>query len=295
MLLEELKKVTEEIKLRLSNIDTWFHCKFVLLGGVFLVSTGRLGRVIDLAYPWRPQTQAPVIRRKQKRKQLSEEDELQGFLNSKAAHCVLGQGCVIALTVDMHIRHELDAIISLGNWVAHYAEPALSGIEFQERNQGQFLLWGNFLRAEDESGKTVLGTALHNMPHLYVLTLLVYVLYIWTFQNIICAQAMGQAKTAVMGTFWIVNGTLVAFGISASNITKVPWTLYPWPLLRPIMPFLLALALVVVNFVCWKLLQKKICTARNPVHPSDSAPNSRGQTMDENAGSTPAATSAARS
>src|SRR6185312_10355609 len=121
--------------------------------------------------------------------------------NSKVAHCVLGLGCVVALTVDMHIRHELDAIVALGNWVAYFAEPALSGSDFQKQNQGQFLLWENYLRAKDGAGETVLGTALHNMPHLFVLTLLIYILYIWTFQNI-CARAMGQEKTAVMGTFW---------------------------------------------------------------------------------------------
>ena len=209
---DELKKVTEEIKQRQGNIDTWFHYKFVFLGGIFLVVTGGLGSLMGFAH---------------RRRTIVEEHELQGFLSSQLAHCVLGLACVIAVTVDMHIRHEIDAIMTLGNWLAYYAEPALSGMSFQEESDGRFLFWENFLRAQGIIGtnthtETVLGKFLGRMPHLFFLTLLLYMSYVWTLQNIICARAINEVPPAIMVTFMMVAGAFLMFGILSSKTTSEP-------------------------------------------------------------------------
>jgi hypothetical protein len=124
LVLEELKKVTEEIKQRLGNIDTWFHYKFVLLGGVLLALITRLSKAIDLAYciPFlgTGMLHAPCETGKDevgtsvaniRREQTSEDNELQALLESKAANVVLGLGCVIEFISNMHINSHCDGVL----------------------------------------------------------------------------------------------------------------------------------------------------------------------------------------
>lgn len=244
--MEEHKKVIEEIKVRKGSIDTWFYSRFVLLGGLFFVLTHL-----------RSNTQ-----------ELSKNHQLRKFLNCHAVHLVLGVGCVIAVMVDMHIRHELDAIMILGHWLAHYLEPALSGMDFKAKNEGQFLFWENLLRAENTIGpKPVLsplgyllgvkdnGTILdlfllHSMPHVFFITLVLYIPYVWTFHNILFGHSIKQAGTAVIGTFLMVHGTFLAFGVLASKANYYP--------------FWFALALLGINILCGLLFRMRVYTDSTP-------------------------------
>ena len=236
-------------------MKTWFYSRFVLLGGLFYVLTH-------------------IIRNTH---ELIKHEQLHDFLNSHAVHLVLGAGCVIAVMVDMHIRHELDAIMILGHWLAHYLEPALSGMDFEPQNKGQFLFWENLLRAKDTIGPNPLqdlypvlnpflwgaedkGTILdlfllHRMPHVFLITLVLYIPYVWTFQNILFGQSIKQVGTAVIGTFLIVHGTFLAFGVLASKANSHP--------------FWLAVALLVINMLFGLLFMKRGCADSTPAQPDN--------------------------
>jgi hypothetical protein len=182
----EHAKAIEEIKLRISQEDQWFHNKFYLVGGL-------LGALLFYL----------SSSRKEEERNLS---QLRGFFESPTSCTVLALACVVAVAIDIHQRNNIVVVQQLGLWISNYVEPAL----LQERapqEVGSFLPWEEFLRVETP------GAAMHRddlyglafYPHLHFLTWALYMLYLVTLQKAALARPHPQEARMVLGGLGLVQ------------------------------------------------------------------------------------------
>jgi hypothetical protein len=193
----EVGKVFAEIQGRISNIDNWFHYKFLLVGGVMLAFITKFSGV--LANPFDPHTPVPL-----------------GPIDIKdTVALILASSCVVAFAADIHIRIEMAMTGMLGRWIADFVEPALEtglGLHY----------WENYLR-QDHALHTSWISQFTFAPHLHFLTWPLYMAYVWVFQEITLRGR--TANTAlVKGTFIIVQTSLFVF-VLVSHSTPLAYGL----------------------------------------------------------------------
>nr|VFK57789.1 MAG: hypothetical protein BECKTC1821F_GA0114240_102024 [Candidatus Kentron sp. TC] len=153
----EHKKVVEEIRIRQTWEDDWFHNKF-LLAGVLI-----LGFVAHILIP----SQGRNI-----------DDKIWESVFSSATCSTLALACVISLTIDMHMRTHISAAAQAGLWITHYVEKPF----FEKKTEKELKGWETFLRTPCRGEKKcqgILTDARYRLtwPHLHILTWLIYTIY----------------------------------------------------------------------------------------------------------------------
>lgn len=131
MLVEEHKKVTDEIFERNKQANQWFHWKFLIVGALIGGIFGYVG--------WK----------KEKFKNVLE------CFNSELFFIVVGISTILCLVIDIHIRNNITVVNQLGTWLTYYFEPAMTGLEFSANEKGvteKLLGWEEFLRVESPPG-----------------------------------------------------------------------------------------------------------------------------------------------
>src|SRR5947207_1532923 len=101
---DEHQKAVDEIKLRLEQQDSWYHYKFLIIGGMFAVFLGQTG----LNFGRRPHSPSAHPKR------------FNDILTAASNYSILTLAVVIALAIDMHIRNNMFGMQTIGLWIAHY-------------------------------------------------------------------------------------------------------------------------------------------------------------------------------
>jgi hypothetical protein len=212
-LIEENKKATDEIRTKDEEEDTWFHNKFILVGGLLAATLGYIG------FGNQPTESA--------------EQRLTTLSKSSSTAVILALASVMALGVDMHVRGNASVTDQLGLWIRYYVEPVLLHGPHAEKPTPlpeNFYGWEEFLRTNVSREKTVAwgeatkeGSGLHSgelwnlfyEPHIHFLTGFVYVLYLAVFQTFACRSSAEKriAGEQVMPLicFAVVHASFFAF------------------------------------------------------------------------------------
>lgn len=184
LVLEEHKKAVEEIKNRDLEEDSWFHNKFLLVGGLLAATLGYIKFGGS--------------------EESSPEKRLEELSQSQSTAAVLALACVVALGIDIHIRQSMSVVEQLGLWIRSYVEPLLHGGMLQPlQTMKDFRGWEEFLRTsggDSTLGLKEAGTGFHSSDftnlldasHIHFVTALMYLLYILVFQAF--AQQENKSK-----------------------------------------------------------------------------------------------------
>jgi hypothetical protein len=184
-LLDEHKKVTDEIKTRIEEENELFRYKFSLVGALLAAFLARIWFQGDSASNSTP------------------DERVEQLLDSGATSSVLTLACVIAVSIDIHIRTATIVTNQLGLWIAQFIEPAAIRQPFQG--------YENFLRGSSQ-GAGMHGDGLYGFmywPPLHFLTWIVYLLYLSVLQNV-CSRHTGKFQSMVAG-FLVVHFSIGAF------------------------------------------------------------------------------------
>lgn len=197
----EMKKANDEIQFRIQQEDTWFHYKFLLVGGVL---AGFFGALQFSRTPRIPVAQV--------------------FRSAKVCSA-LALTCVVALAIDIHLRNNIVVIQQLALWIANYAEPAMMPQVLDgPPAAGGFVPWEKFLRTP--------GAGMHSdewygflfYPHLHFLTWVLYLLYLSCFQWI-AVKAVRKPRRAeqdalLAGGFVLVHVAVAVFAFMGHFVPR---------------------------------------------------------------------------
>jgi hypothetical protein len=264
-LIEENKKAVEEIKSRDEEEDSWFHNKFILVGGLLAATIG-----FGL-----------------QRGAQSTEDQLTALSESPATAVILALASVLALGIDMHVRGNTCEVSQLGLWIRYYVEPVMLHGNYDDGGAKSletknFKGWEEFLRTENKdrtSASAVYwegskGTGKHSgelwnffyEPHTHFLTVFVYVLYLAFFQAFALNPKTGggfSRRSIPIISFAVVQVSFFAFAWIAHSAPEMfklkvlPFTgAYEAGYVAPLHYFVPCLALILLNlpyvFYYWR-------------------------------------------
>lgn len=187
----EYMKGVDEIKLRLEQWDSWYHYKFIVIGGMFALFLGQTGLTIGV----RSQSEAKP------RKRFKET------IAGASAYAMLALAVVISLVIDMHIRNNMFAIQTIGLWIANYVEPSYASTTA--------FPWEQFLR--EAHSPSIRIDSLYRIGfsfHLHFMTIAVYLLYVIVLQQICLSwnkRTSPATKHIVVFGFLLVHLTALAF------------------------------------------------------------------------------------
>lgn len=231
ILIEEVKKANEEIKMRIDQEDRWYDYKFLVVGALLATFLGQFARA-------GPQP----------------DDQVLHLFHSGASCLALALACVLTVAIDIHIRDSMTVTNQLGNWLAYYAEPELLHSTFQRTAGVQFLAWENFLRIEQGMHNSILYSVTY-WPHLHFLTLVVFITYLAVFHWLYPYQTRPLSQLILAG-FFLVHLALGAFAwISHTAPETFEFTPFPFSGLAvsgwkaPLIYFALVVVLLLVNLL----------------------------------------------
>jgi hypothetical protein len=250
ILVEEHKKAVDEIKLRIEHEDSWFRYKFLLIGGLLLALLTRLG--------FGPHSGSDDnSSAKPESAQASPHMQMKKLLTSNVTCCALALSCVVAVTIDIHIRSNFNVTNQIGLWLAYYSEPAfLEGAE--KTRDAPFYPWEQFLRIppSEKVGALMHRSDLYSLtfwPHLHFLTWVIYMLYLNVLYTV-CLQVRHSTDWPVIGSFTLLQASIAVFAWVAHSAPEAV-ALQPIPFLDcwlsgwsvPLMYLFLALFLASIN------------------------------------------------
>lgn len=211
----EHEKALDEIKTSLEQMDTWYHYKFIFIGGVIAVFLGNVG----------------IFGKRSSDSHIESEISLESALMSNRTAAMLTLICIIAFVVDMHIRSNVNGIQQLGLWISSYVEPSVlksAGITADITTQQYvkdalaetgFLPWEIFTRIPRTSGGTLYAIAYSIQLHFT--TILSYLFYIMVFQNISLISKKGERQQIAVIGFISVHISLLAFILAAHTVRNI--------------------------------------------------------------------------
>jgi hypothetical protein len=247
LVIEEHKKAVEEIKNRDLEDDSWFHNKFLLVGGLLAATLGYMkfgsGK--------------------------SPDERLGHLLRSPSAAAILALACVVTLGIDLHIRESQCVTDQLGLWIRSYVEPLMHGgtgngcndCKWDVNNTWDgskkmtgFIGWEEFLRltksdtkpskpkpSETKTEEQIAsegGLGLHSSvfanlldtPDVHFLTILLYLLYVFAFQAFaLNPTARGRAEVEHRNKYPPHSLALYCFAIVHIGLLVFVWAVHSAP------------------------------------------------------------------
>ena len=165
---KEHEKAVAEIYQRTKIDDSWFHNKFLLVGGLFAAFFAYFN-------PFSPMVRENTEPKSELSNRWKELTRQRGdIFKTNIPSSVLGMAFIVSLAIDIHIRHNQMITQQLGLWIKNFVECLLSpGITF--------IGWERFLRI-DVNGITGMHRDLFfsmlNAVHFYFTSIILYILYI---------------------------------------------------------------------------------------------------------------------
>jgi hypothetical protein len=190
LLEQEVKKVFDEIQARNNNMDTWYHHKFLLVGGLLAILLTK-----ELLPALHGKDRGP-----------KPEKSTNDFDVTDVAVIVFGAACVVSIAADIHIRIDATMTGMLGRWIANYVEPQVSPTYY----------WESFIR-HGPSVHTSYLTQVTFAPHLHFLTWPMYLLHLWFFQEMALGWTRAEDRRPSkypmfgVGSFILVQLSLFVF------------------------------------------------------------------------------------
>lgn len=183
------EKANSEIKMLQEQIDTWYHYKFILIGGMVALFLGYFGI-------WGQQGTTPPK---------TSEKSLIDTLRSNRTSVLLALVCIVAFVIDMHIRTHLTNMQGLGYWVYNFVEPAYfrvtdmqtGHIPREALEKRQYFPWETFIHTNTREIQQTspLYRAAYSFQ-LHFMTMIIYMLYLIVFQNV-CLLCKGRKQRQV--------------------------------------------------------------------------------------------------
>ncbi|HKQ99288.1 MAG TPA: hypothetical protein VJT09_01370 [Pyrinomonadaceae bacterium] len=189
-----------EIKTSLEQMDTWYHYKFILIGGVIALFLGHfslLGKQEESAAP------------------RSSERLLETVLVSNRTGAMLTLICVVAFVIDMHIRSNINGIQHLGQWISNYVEPVYLQASVDTAGV-RFIPWETFIRLPKETSSTIYTISFSIQLH--YMTMIGYILFLVVFQNVSMRNKRANRQQIAVIGFVLVHLSLLAFIIVAHTV-----------------------------------------------------------------------------
>lgn len=208
---EEHGKAMEEVRASLEQMDTWYHYKFILIGGVIAVFLGNIG----------------VLGKQDSASHKASERILESAFMSNRTGAMLALICLVALVIDMHIRANVNGIQQLGQWLSNYVEPSYlnaGGVTTGNYPNSAlaeigFIPWETFIRLPRTGSSTFYAVAYSIQLHF--MTMVSYVLYVMVFQNISLQRKRGKRQQIAVIGFIFVHITLLAFVVVAHTVRDI--------------------------------------------------------------------------
>jgi hypothetical protein len=197
----ELGKANDEIKFRIEQQESWYHYKFIFIGGMVALFLGQTGFLKGRSSNSRQSHQ-----------------RLKDIITAESTYSILALACVLALIVDMHIRNNMISIQRLGLWIANYVEPAY--VDKKLAQASGFYPWEQFIRPEAPTPSLQLDTlsSIAFSLHLHFMTTFIFLLYLIIFHQLclktadeVKSDAAAGRKQLVFGGFVIVLLSILAF------------------------------------------------------------------------------------
>lgn len=195
----EYQKAIDEIKFRLEQQDSWYHYKFIFIGGLLALFLGQTGLLSGL-FKGRPSASANA-----------DYSRIKNILTADSNYAVMVLACVLALIVDMHLRNHMFSMQTLGLWIANYVEPSY----FPKHPGNGFYPWEQFIRNPHSSSLHL--DSLYRLAfstHLHFMTTIIYLLYLTVFQQIcLTFNKIGgrMRKQIILLGFVFVHLSVLAF------------------------------------------------------------------------------------
>lgn len=276
LILDEHRKVVDEIKMHIQEENELFRYKFGLLGGLLVAF------LVHIAYP-----------RSDKNKGNADgpDERIVSLMNSSATSVVLAVAVAIAVIIDLHIRIATLATNQLALWICRYVEPALVG--------RPFLGYESYLR-EGESMNSSFAYGLLYWPPLHFFTWVIYVAYLLVLLNV--SSQPGRRSALILPGFALVHSSLAAFALMGHTAPSkfqfiVQFELFGWKVSEPVPGLWCALlylvpwgVLLVINGCYLILLRPKYAPATEKL-----AGEYREEFSDASPGNTPVAGTAGAS
>jgi hypothetical protein len=184
LLLDEHRKVTDEIKIHLEEENQLFRYKFAFLGGLLLAFLVHIARGNSRDRP---------------------DERIAKLMNSSATCVVLALAFAIAVTIDLHIRTATIATNQLALWIRHYVEPAFL--------QAPLVGYEHYLRfGAHGTGRSMNSSFYYGFvywPPLHFMTWVIYVVYLIVLQNVCLRRSRRRAQ--ILSGFALVHFSLAAF------------------------------------------------------------------------------------
>ncbi len=205
------EKANAEIKMLQEQIDTWYHYKFILIGGMIALFLGHFG-IMGKQIPTSPKTSEKV---------------LVATLMSNRTSILLALACVVAFVIDMHIRTHLTNMQGLGHWIYNYVEPSYfdtagaqtANIPREVLVNTQFFPWEAFLHTSTRQVQQTnpLYRAAYSFQ-LHFMTIAIYMLYLVVFQNVCLLCKRGKQQQVAFLGFIMVHIAALAFIVVGHTI-----------------------------------------------------------------------------
>lgn len=207
----QYEKANSEIKMLQEQIDTWFHYKFILIGGMVALFIGHFG----------------ILRKQTVTSPKTSEKVLVTTLMSNRTSILLALVCIVAFVIDMHIRTHLTNMQGLGHWIYNYVEPSYfntmgaqtGNIPREALINTQFFPWEAFLHTttrEVQQTNPLYRTAYSFQLHFT--TIAIYMLYLMVFQNVCLLSKRGKQQQVSFLGFIMVHIAVLAFIIVGHTI-----------------------------------------------------------------------------
>ena len=190
-ILAELQKGINEIQMRLQDQSSWFHYKFLFVGGLLAAFLG--------LFPY------ALLRTRLSGERQDSGAQLEKTLQSPLATIALAAFCSLSLMIDLHIRGNAIVVNQIGLWIASHVEPLYLGTNVFPPHS--FIPWETFLRRGGAMHTDLVNSITFFWP-IHILTVICFLLYLINARTAMVKHERIIIKVEVLA-FWSVHSCLI--------------------------------------------------------------------------------------
>lgn len=187
----ELQKDINEIQMRLQDQNTWFHYKFILVGGLFAAFWAVFQYIGKQGLS--------------KGERYDSTAQLEITFRSPLMTITLATVCSLCLMIDLHIRGNAIVVNQIGLWIASHVEPLYLGNDAFRPHS--FLAWETFLRRGGAMHTDVVNSITFFWP-IHILTVSCFLLYLINARTAMVNHG-GTRTTLELLSFLLVHFFLI--------------------------------------------------------------------------------------
>jgi len=203
LILAELQKGINEIQMRLQDQSTWFHYKFLFVGGLLAAFLG----LFSYAH----------LRTRFSGERDDSGVQLEKTLQSPLATIALASVCSLSLMIDLHIRGNAIVINQIGLWISSHVEPLYFNTNVYPLHS--FVPWKNFLRLGGAMHTDVINSITFFWT-IHILTVICFLLYLISARTAMVKHGGVRINIEVLA-FLLVHLCLIVLACSGHYLPPV--------------------------------------------------------------------------